>query len=252
MAAIKLCALTILTLAAAAPSAIPSKAEPLTSAIKSILPKGSAPLTPQILKTLLQPNEVNVARNSYVYRDGTSLRLLGNHWTASGANVYWLGLDENVIPLAGEPFYPPFNASYPTLGRVTEVMSTLVTMGAKLIRSQTLGVSVGNPLSMMPTQGVVNEQAFASMDWAIFQARQHGLRIVVPLVDNYVSLLAILTYGLTNTERARITIMVENLLSLGGQDTILPAMKTHFLRIPCSSTQTAQLLQCSKIIFANF
>ena len=187
MTAKKLSILAFLSLAVAAPSRSAS-VEPLTAAVSSIFPKGSAPLTPQILKTILEPNEINIARNSYVSRDGTTLRLLGDHWTASGANVYWLGLDENVIPPAGQPFYPPFNASYPTLGRITEVMSTLVTMGAKLIRSQTLGVSVGNPLSMMPTQGVVNEQAFATMDWAIFQARQHGLRIMAPLVDNYVSL----------------------------------------------------------------
>jgi mannan endo-1,4-beta-mannosidase len=47
-------------------------------------------------------------------------------------------------------------------------MATLVTMGAKLIRSQTLGVSVGNPLSVMPTLGVYNEQAFESIDWAVW------------------------------------------------------------------------------------
>lgn len=188
MTQMKLALFNFLCCAAAVPSRSTAQVEPLTAAVSSIFPKGGAPLTPQILKTILQPNEVNIARNSYITRDGTSLKLLGEHWTASGANVYWLGLDENVIPPRGEPFYLPFNASYPTLGRITEVMSTLVTMGAKLIRSQTLGVSVGNPLSMMPTQGVVNEQAFATMDWAVFQARQHGLRILAPLIDNYVSL----------------------------------------------------------------
>jgi mannan endo-1,4-beta-mannosidase len=188
MTRINLSVFISLVLAAATLSSGAADIEPLTAAVTSSFSKGGAPLTPQILKTILEPNEVNIARNSYVYRDGTVLRLLNDRWTASGANVYWLGLDENVIPPAGEPFYPPFNASYPTLGRVTEVMSTLVTMGAKLIRSQTLGVSVGNPLSMMPTQGVVNEQAFATMDWAVFQARQHGLRIMAPLTDNYVRL----------------------------------------------------------------
>jgi mannan endo-1,4-beta-mannosidase len=188
MTPINLSVFISLVLVAATPSSGAADIEPLTAAVTSSFSKGGAPLTPQILKTILEPNEVNIARNSYVYRDGTALRLLSDRWTASGANVYWLGLDENVIPPAGEPFYPPFNASYPTLGRVTEVMSTLVTMGAKLIRSQTLGVSVGNPLSMMPTQGVVNEQAFATMDWAVFQARQHGLRIMAPLTDNYVRL----------------------------------------------------------------
>ena len=115
------------------------------------------------------------------------MTLNGQPWTASGANVYWLGLDENVIPPPGEPFYAPFNASYPTFGRITEVMNVLNTMGARTIRSQTLGVSTGNPLSIMPTLGQVNEQAFATIDWTVYQAGQHGIRIVAPLTDNYVS-----------------------------------------------------------------
>jgi hypothetical protein len=102
------------------------------------------PITKQILETLVENLEVQLARNSYVYRQGTELRLNGMHWTASGANVYWLGLDKNVQPPPCQPFYAPVNASYPTFERITEVMNTLVTMGARTIRSQTLGVSVLN------------------------------------------------------------------------------------------------------------
>lgn len=169
------------------PSQTVSDIQPIASAFNSILSQlQDAPLTPQILQTILEPNEVNLARNSYVYRNGTRLWLLGDHWTSSGANVYWLGLDENVSPQPGSPYYAPLKASYPTPGRTTEIMAMLVAMGARLIRSQTLGVSVGNPLSLMPTLGVYNEAAFTSTDWAVFQARQHGLRIIAPLTDNYV------------------------------------------------------------------
>jgi mannan endo-1,4-beta-mannosidase len=158
----------------------------LTPLVKSLFPPNTT-LTNQIISTYLEPNTALYARNSYVYRNGTSLMLLGKPWTASGANVYWLGLDENVIPPKGEPFYAPFNASYPTKGRTTEVMKTLVMMGATLIRAHTLGVSTGNPLSLSPSLGVYNDAAFEPMDWAVFQARQHGLRIFAPLTDNYVS-----------------------------------------------------------------
>jgi len=144
------------------------------------------PWTPQILESFIAPLKVQLERNSYVYRQGAELRLDGRPWTASGANVYWLGLDENVRPRPGAPFYAPFNASYPTFGRITEVMNTLQTMGAHVIRSQTVGVSVGNLLSVMPALGEYNEWAFATIDWSVFQARQHGLRIMAPLVDNYV------------------------------------------------------------------
>ena len=100
---------------------------------------------------------MQIERNSYVYQEGAQLMLNGKPWTASGVNVYWLGLDENVIPSAGQPFNQLFNASYPTFGRITEVMKALQIMGACTIRSQTLGVSVGNPLSVMPALGVYNE-----------------------------------------------------------------------------------------------
>jgi mannan endo-1,4-beta-mannosidase len=163
--------------------------DPFKPIINSLFPQLGAPLTPEILKTFEQPNLANIARNSYITRKGSKLLLNGDRYVGGAANVYWLGLDENVIPPAGEPFYEPFNASYPTLGRITEVMNTLVTMGAKTIRSHTLGVSTGNPLSIMPNLGEVNQEAFATIDWAIFQARQHGLRIIIPLTDAYVSMI---------------------------------------------------------------
>ncbi|KAK2765501.1 hypothetical protein FQN54_008355 [Arachnomyces sp. PD_36] len=141
--------------------------------------------TPQVLRTFLEPIDVLVGRNSYITREGAELQLNGERWTAGGANVYWLGLDENVVPPPGEPFYEPTNSSYPTKGRITEVMNTMQALGGRTIRSQSLGVSVGNPLSLMPALGEWNEEAFETIDWTMYQARQHGIRIQMPLVDNY-------------------------------------------------------------------
>lgn len=126
---------------------------------------------------------VPTLNTQYVTRQGSQLMLGGKPWTASGANVYWLGIDENVVPPAGQPYAAP--ASYPTKGRITEIMNTLVTMGAHAIRSQTLGVSVGHPLSLEPSLDQFNAAAFDTIDWAVFQAGLHGLRIFAPLVDNY-------------------------------------------------------------------
>jgi mannan endo-1,4-beta-mannosidase len=111
--------------------------------------------------------------------------LNGKPWKAVGANIYWLGLDENVTPPAGEPYYAPFTASYPTKGRITEAMAVVRAMGGTMIRAHTLGVSTGNPLSVMPALGTVNKQAFDSIDWAVYQAREYGLRLLVPLTDNF-------------------------------------------------------------------
>jgi mannan endo-1,4-beta-mannosidase len=123
-----------------------------------------------------------------IVRNGSLLTLNGKPWKAVGANVYWLGLDENVVPPAGEPFYAPFKASYPAKGRATEIMAMVKALGGTMIRAHTLGVSTGNPLSVMPALGEINEQAFESIDWAVYQARQYGLRLLVPLTDNYVCL----------------------------------------------------------------
>ncbi|RKU42830.1 hypothetical protein DL546_006463 [Coniochaeta pulveracea] len=124
-------------------------------------------------------------RDAHVIRQGSSLLLAGKSWRAVGANVYWLGLDENVLPPPGEPYYVPLKASYPTRGRITEIMAIVKALGGTMIRAHTLGVSTGNPLSVMPSLGVVNQQAFESIDWAVYQARQYGLRLMVPLTDNY-------------------------------------------------------------------
>jgi hypothetical protein len=215
----------------------------LQSALKSILPNASL-LTPQVLSTFLQPLEANIARSSPVTRDGTQLKLLGQPWHANGANVYWLGIDENVIPPAGEPFYAPLNASYPTKGRITEAMATLVTMGAHLIRSQTMGISVGNPLSLEPELGVWNEQAFDTMDWAVWQARQHGLRILPPLTDNYVRYFAPPAHFLADS--IRIITMVENLPSSAGLVTTSQALKILSHRQSKLSTLTQKSSQSSK------
>ncbi|KAI1499157.1 glycoside hydrolase superfamily [Biscogniauxia marginata] len=122
---------------------------------------------------------------SPVTREGSTLLVDGEIWKAVGPNIYWLGLDENVIPPEGQPFYEPTKASYPTKERITEAMAVVQALGGTIIRAHTLGVSTGNPLSVMPEPGVVNEDAFEAIDWAVYQAGRHGIRLLVPLVDNY-------------------------------------------------------------------
>ncbi|KAL1873830.1 hypothetical protein VTK73DRAFT_714 [Phialemonium thermophilum] len=124
-------------------------------------------------------------RHLPIIRKDSILLLDGKIWKAVGANVYWLGLDENVEPPGGEPYYAPLRASYPTKGRISEAMAIVRAMGGTVIRSHTLGISTGNPLSIMPTLGHVNEQAFDTIDWAVYEARRYGLRLLIPLTDNF-------------------------------------------------------------------
>ncbi|KAI0879314.1 glycoside hydrolase superfamily [Hypoxylon argillaceum] len=135
--------------------------------------------------TLALPSLHKPARLSPIVREGSKFLLDGKQWKAVGPNVYWLGLDENVTPPAGQPYDPNTKASYPTKERVTEVMAVVNALGGTMIRAHTLGVSTGNPLSIWPARGVVNEKAFEIIDWAVYQAGLYGVRLLVPLVDNY-------------------------------------------------------------------
>ena len=47
------------------------------------------------------------------------------------------------------------------------------------------GVSVGNPLSFEPRLGVFNATALRSADYAVATAAKLGIRLIVPLIDNY-------------------------------------------------------------------
>jgi hypothetical protein len=163
-------------------------------------------------------------RDINIVRSGSDLQLAGRRWTVGGGNIYWLGLDENVIPPPGQPFYAPTNASYPTKGRTTEIMNTLNTMGARAFRCHTCGVSVGNPLSIWPTLGETNEQAFETIDWAVFQARSHGLRLFAPLTDNYVRHTKLrFKAGFAADTRPRTTTTAANACFFAGAESTSPA-----------------------------
>jgi len=111
----------------------------------------------------------------FVLRTGTSLSLDGKPFRFSGPNIYWLALDENVKP----------SPSYPTKGRVTEVLAVAQTMGATMVRAHSLGVSVGSSLSVEPSLANFNAAAFEPIDYAINAAHEYGVRLIIPLVDDY-------------------------------------------------------------------
>ncbi len=81
------------------------------------------------MSTLAVPSLRKSGRLSPVVRKGSELLVDDKEWKAVGPNVYWLGLDENVIPPAGVPYDPSTHASYPTKERVTEVMAVVNALG---------------------------------------------------------------------------------------------------------------------------
>ncbi len=82
--------------------------------------------------------------NEFVTRSGSQLMLDGRQFRFAGANVYWLGLDENVD-----------GVDYPTHFRVNDALTAAETMGATVVRSHTLGISVGCERCVEPSLGRV-------------------------------------------------------------------------------------------------
>lgn len=120
-------------------------------------------------------SRTHAASPRYVTRIGDRLVLNDHNFRFSGANVYWGGLDEN-----GRT-----GLNYPTQFRVKSALATVADMGETVVRCQSCGVSTGNPYSVEPSLGVFNEQALRHIDYFVAQAQHYGVRLVVPLTDNY-------------------------------------------------------------------
>lgn len=144
-----------------------------------------------------------------VQRSGSGLTLDGQPFRFAGANIHWLGLVDS--PTGGSP-------AYPTQFRITSALESAKEMGATVVRSHTLGISVACPQTGDPGtrpcpnkagtssppaacplclyqgttvdgQGIEhydwNDDAFGAIDFAISEARRLGLRLVIPLNDNW-------------------------------------------------------------------
>lgn len=115
-----------------------------------------------------------VHNDEFVQKTGTKLTLGGADFRYSGPNIEWLGLEA----------YSPLDSMgprYPSHFEVDDAMDTAKAMGARVIRSQTLGDSVGCDLCIEPKPGDFNPVAFKSVDYAIKAARDRGLRLIVTL-----------------------------------------------------------------------
>jgi len=110
----------------------------------------------------------------FVTRSGSQLRLDGQPFRFSGANVEWLGL-------VG---YGPLNTEagqferFPTHFEIDDALATAKEMGSTVIRAQTLGDTVGCGNCLEPTLGHFNAQAFRVMDYAIARARDYGIKLI--------------------------------------------------------------------------
>ena len=114
---------------------------------------------------------------SFVHRDKARLTLDGEPFRYSGPNLEWLGLE-------GYGPHDPTGPRYPSHFEIDDAMATAAEMGARVVRSQTMGDTVGCPLCIEPKQGEFNEAAFQASDYALAVAAKRDIRVIIPLIGD--------------------------------------------------------------------
>lgn len=113
----------------------------------------------------------------FVTRVGTHLELEGKPFRFGGANIEWLGL-------AGYGPSDPAGPHYASHFEIDDALATAKEMGARVVRSQTMGDSVGCELCLEPQRGTFNPVAFERVDYALRAARNRGLEIIPTIVGD--------------------------------------------------------------------
>jgi mannan endo-1,4-beta-mannosidase len=111
-------------------------------------------------------------------RNGSSLLVRGKTRRLSGVNAYWLGLNDNVRDSTGAP-------TLPSHAELTAALSGMRNMGASLVRAHSVGISAGTARSYETARGVYSDANLDSADWAVYQAKQQDIMLMVPVTDQW-------------------------------------------------------------------
>jgi hypothetical protein len=125
----------------------------------------------------LPSGAANAASGAFVTRSGTQLSLAGRPFRFGGANIEWLGL-------AGYGPADPLGPHYPSHFEIEDALATARELGANVVRSQTMGDSVGCRECLEPELGRFNPAAFERIDYALRSARAHGIRIIPTIIGD--------------------------------------------------------------------
>jgi hypothetical protein len=118
-----------------------------------------------------------VHTEDFVERAGTKLTLRSAPYRYSGPNIEWLGLE-------GYGPHDPMGPRYPSHFEIDDAFATAAEMGARVVRAQTMGDTVGCALCVEPEQGKFNDAAFQASDYALVAAKRNGIRIIITLVGD--------------------------------------------------------------------
>jgi mannan endo-1,4-beta-mannosidase len=114
---------------------------------------------------------------SFVTRSGTKLLLAGKQFRFGGANIEWLGVaGYGPADLAG-----PHRPSH---FEIDDALATAQQLGAAVVRSQTMGDSVGCAACIEPERGAFNPAGFEATDYALASAARHGIRVIPTIIGD--------------------------------------------------------------------
>jgi endo-1,4-beta-mannosidase len=103
----------------------------------------------------------------FAYVSGTNFYVNGAPFHYGGDNTYWLGL--KVMGTAPS--------------EVDSEMSNYAAAGVKVVR--TWAFSDGTADSLQPSLGVYNEAALRVLDYAVYSAGQHGIKLILVFTNNW-------------------------------------------------------------------
>ncbi|KNZ61406.1 uncharacterized protein VP01_1404g2 [Puccinia sorghi] len=133
-----------------------------------------------IATTIHGPWGVLPTPRAFIRREGTVLKAGSSTYRPVGPNIYWLGLDENEGQRISYPSRTRVREAFAIVRSLGLIVEQAAAMGANTVRSISMGVSVGHPLSVWPVKGETNEDAFESIDYAVGTARQYGISSALP------------------------------------------------------------------------
>jgi mannan endo-1,4-beta-mannosidase len=119
----------------------------------------------------------HAAVSPFVTRSGLELAAGDKQFRFGGANVEWLGV-------AGYGPADPSGPHAPSNYEIDDAFATARELGATVVRSQTMGDSVGCAACLEPERGVFDARAFERVDYALASARRHGIRVIPTIVGD--------------------------------------------------------------------
>jgi mannan endo-1,4-beta-mannosidase len=114
---------------------------------------------------------------SFVERNGTHLVFNNTTFRFSGPNIEWLGLE-------GYGPHDPFGPRYPSHFEIDDAFATAAEMGAKVVRSQTIGDTIGCSGCIEPEEGQFNQSAFLASDYALSVAAKFHMKVIISLIGD--------------------------------------------------------------------